>query len=97
MRPCLKCQRLIRQGTYHAACNPKNAYRDPEYVKLRRDLLATHRRYQGAWCPGAPDINHLPHESNDLTIDHINEDNTDHRLENLRILCRGANARRVKR
>lgn len=97
MRPCLKCSKLIRTGSYHPACDPKNAYRDPAYIKLRRDLLTTHRRYQGAWCPGAPEMNHLPHESNDLTIDHINEDATDHRLSNLRVICRSYNVKRVKK
>jgi len=59
-------------------------------------MLREWKAEHGEFCPGAPDLNHPPHPSRDLTVDHIlplGQGGT-HHPSNLRVLCRSANSNR---
>ena len=96
-RPCLECGTLTvgSRCPDHGLRRPTNpAYRDPTYRRRRDALIAGHRQQHGDWCPGAPDLDHAPHATVDLTADHIQPLSLGgtHELSNLRVLCGSANS-----
>jgi hypothetical protein len=95
---CPRCRRR------HCTCPPlptrvrKSRPEDPAYRRLRDVLVKRHVEQFGWWCPGAPDLRHESHRvyALHLDVDHINGDHSDHRPENLRILCRTVNRGRKR-
>lgn len=101
-KPCLDCQRITTHGSRCESCRLAKArlkktnpiYRDPRWVAVSRTMLETWRKRMGAWCPGVREINHKPHHTNDLTVDHITplvEGGPPFEFSNLRVICRSAN------
>ncbi len=103
--PCLVCNLPTLHGSRcptHCTTCPTHRRRGPspyaaaEYQRNRRRLMTQHLEEHGWWCPGAPDLDHAPHPSRTLTVDHIVRvaDGGTHELGNLRVLCWAANRRR---
>lgn len=93
-RPCLDCGTPTngsRCPTHHRPRNTTDEHR-------RRQLLTAWRQHHGDWCPGAADLNHPPHPSTDLTVDHIvHQAHGGTLTDGWRILCRSANSARRDR
>jgi 5-methylcytosine-specific restriction protein A len=105
-RPCLVCRRLTTNPSRCAVCQAKYmAERERQrgsasqrgytsaYRVVAKQVVIEHRARHGGWCPGygVPD-----HRTHDLTIDHIIPlaHGGTHDRANLRVLCRGCNARK---
>lgn len=99
-KACVACLRPTRIGTRCRACAPEHersrhnpVYDSPAWRRLRARLLMTHVRRHGWTCPGMD--GHEPHESRDLTVDHIlglARGGAPLDVANLRVLCRSANS-----
>lgn len=92
-RPCLDCKRPTRNGSRCPACEAKkqqhrNASRPHYQGTWRRTSAAAVRAHvarHGWVCPG---WNRPPHESTDLTTDHVLNRDT----SALVVLCRSCNS-----
>jgi len=69
-------------------------YDTKEWKRLRRHVLAEHRRIAGSWCPGLDGTGHPAH---DLTVDHLvplARGGSLLDLGNVAVLCRSCNGRK---
>ncbi|WP_415923438.1 HNH endonuclease [Streptomyces sp. WI03-4A] len=105
-RPCLICKRLTTNPSRCDGCQAEYLARrnkqrgsahsrgyTSRYRAVARQVLAEHRASYGDLCPGwgVPS-----HASADLTVDHVVPlaKGGGHEPSNLRVLCRGCNARK---
>lgn len=88
---CRKCGRLKR-GARCPACLATTPY-DHAWATLSTRLIADHVTAHGFTCPGIVTGRwvHEPHPSRDLVVDHIDGQPFNNALDNLRVICRGAN------
>lgn len=84
-RPCPTCGKLTRD-TCHGAKTPPAVW-----AKISKTIIRNHVMIYGTTCPGVEELEHPPHNTTDLTVDHINGDPTDQNPNNLRVVCRTAN------
>lgn len=92
-----RCEQHSHRPTRDRGHRP---YADPDYKRVAGFIVQRHIDLTGLRCPGASDMNHEPHAvrtRQDLTIDHIDGDNTNHEPSNLRVLCRRMNSRKGNR
>jgi len=98
MRPCLICGTPTTTTRCPQHPNPNRTARSRNsYIATRRRYLDTWRSQHGPWCPGAPDLDHQPHPTPDLTVDHIDGDAWNDHPANWRVLCRPANSSKARR
>lgn len=102
-RPCLDCGALTARGPRcptHArpverARTQAKRVRRPHLAaedRRRADVVAAWRAVHGDWCPG---WKREPHESSDLTADHIESFAVTGREDGpLAVLCRPCNSRK---
>jgi hypothetical protein len=104
-RPCITpgCSALTsRNGSRCASCeaarqrkrNRRRTWYGPEWRRVAAAAVAAHVARYGWWCPGAPDLDHEPHVSHDLVVDHIQPRSL---ARGVRVLCRSANSARGNR
>ena len=90
-RVCPRCQRLIRGPPCPYCGTSPNPYATPTYKRTRRVLIREWVRQHGYHGIITGTLVITPHSTLDLTVDHINRDPYDNRLDTLRVLCRGCN------
>jgi len=94
-RPCLVCGTPTPGSRCPTHPNPNRVARDRyPYRKARRSYLNAWIQTHGPVCPGAADLNHRSHQSNALTVDHIDGNANNNSRSNWRVLCNQANAKR---
>jgi 5-methylcytosine-specific restriction protein A len=104
LRQCLDCPALATSGPRCSVCKrahqaAKDAKRPERRTysqqERRRQAVAQHVATYGLWCPGAHEVGHNSHASDDLTADHLTPVALGGREDGpLRVLCRSANSSR---
>lgn len=98
MKPCLVCGVPTASSRCEKHPNPNRVARSrTSYMATRSRFLTQWRREHGDLCPGAPELAHSPHPSNDLTVDHVDGDAWNDDPANWRVLCRQANSSKGRR
>jgi hypothetical protein len=93
LTPCLECGKPTAGSRCAEHPNPNDLARHrSSYTKTRQAFLDAWRARHGNWCPGAEDLDHQPHPSSDLTVDHIDGDAWNDYPANWRVLCRQKNS-----
>jgi hypothetical protein len=103
LRPCLDCGTLSEASRCPGHATARQRAKDAQRPERRshaeqerkRALIAEHVTLYGWRCPGAPDLDHPPHPSDDLTADHlvpVHQGGAEGGP--LRVLCRSKNSGR---